>query len=99
MRWASTWGKLHGMKRRPKRKADMMDSKVLMDYHKWVAKHLDQISRKYPHKVIAVYRGKLVPGLRKIQMLPGCGHWTQQERPNEVSAAIIEFIQALPSRS
>jgi len=40
-----------------------------------------------------------VPGLRKIQMLPGCGHWTQQERPNEVSAAIVEFIQALPSRS
>jgi pimeloyl-ACP methyl ester carboxylesterase len=40
-----------------------------------------------------------VPGLRKIQMLPGCGHWTQQERPNEVSAALVEFIQALPSRS
>jgi pimeloyl-ACP methyl ester carboxylesterase len=39
-----------------------------------------------------------VPGLRKIQMLPGCGHWTQQERPNEVSAALVEFIQALPSR-
>ena len=30
-----------------------------------------------------------VPGLRKIQMLPGCGHWTQQERPNEVSAALV----------
>ena len=39
-----------------------------------------------------------VPGLRKIQMLPGCGHWTQQERPNEVSAALVEFIGALPSR-
>ena len=37
-----------------------------------------------------------VPGLRKIQMLPGCGHWTQQERPNEVSAALVEFIRALP---
>lgn len=41
----------------------------------------------------------LVPGLRKIQMLPGCGHWTQQERPNEVSALLVEFIQALPRRS
>ena len=39
-----------------------------------------------------------VPGLRKIQMLAGCGHWTQQERPNEVSAALVEFIRALPSR-
>jgi pimeloyl-ACP methyl ester carboxylesterase len=37
-----------------------------------------------------------VPGLRKIQMLPGCGHWTQQERPNEVSTALVEFVRALP---
>jgi epoxide hydrolase A/B len=40
----------------------------------------------------------LVPGLRKMQMLPGCGHWTQQERPNEVNAALIDFISALPGR-
>jgi pimeloyl-ACP methyl ester carboxylesterase len=40
-----------------------------------------------------------VPGLREIQMLPGCGHWTQQERPNEVNALLVEFIRALPSRS
>src|ERR1700724_811860 len=38
-----------------------------------------------------------VPALRKIQMLPGCGHWTQQERPNEVNAAIIDFLRSLPS--
>jgi len=41
----------------------------------------------------------LVPGLRGIKMLPGCGHWTQQERPSEVSAALIDFIRALPGRS
>jgi len=38
-----------------------------------------------------------VPALRSIQMIPGCGHWTQQERPNEVNAAIIDFIRSLPS--
>jgi hypothetical protein len=48
------------MKRRTKRKADGIDPKVLMDYDRWVAKHLDEMSRKYPHKVIAVYRGQLV---------------------------------------
>ena len=32
-------------------------------------------------------------------LVRGCGHWTQQERPNDVSAALVEFIQALPSRS
>jgi pimeloyl-ACP methyl ester carboxylesterase len=37
-----------------------------------------------------------VPFLRDIQMLAGCGHWTQQERPAEVSAAIVEFLRGLP---
>ena len=40
---------------------------------------------------------RFVPALRGIQMIPGCGHWTQQERPNEVNAAIIDFIRSLPS--
>src|SRR5262245_45470479 len=38
-----------------------------------------------------------VPGLRKVQMLPGCGHWTQQERPAEVNAALLEFLRGLPA--
>jgi pimeloyl-ACP methyl ester carboxylesterase len=25
--------------------------------------------------------------------LTGCGHWTQQERPAEVNAALIEFLR------
>lgn len=40
---------------------------------------------------------RLVPGLRKIQMLPGCGHWTQQERPDAVNAALLEFLRGLPA--
>lgn len=38
-----------------------------------------------------------VPGLRSIHMLQGCGHWTQQERPDEVNAALLDFIRALPA--
>jgi pimeloyl-ACP methyl ester carboxylesterase len=38
-----------------------------------------------------------VPALRNIQMLAGCGHWTQQERPGEVNAAIIHFVRGLPN--
>src|SRR5438105_2253593 len=34
-----------------------------------------------------------VPKLQATVMLPGCGHWTQQERPQEVNAAIIDFLQ------
>ncbi len=39
-----------------------------------------------------------VPGLRGVRMLSGCGHWTQQERPDEVNAALIDFLKTLPSR-
>lgn len=36
-----------------------------------------------------------VPGLRRAVMLPGCGHWTQQERPAEVNEALLEFLRGL----
>ncbi len=36
-----------------------------------------------------------VPQLRRTIMLPGCGHWTQQERAAEVNAAMIDFLRAL----
>jgi pimeloyl-ACP methyl ester carboxylesterase len=38
---------------------------------------------------------QFVPQLRATLMLPGCGHWTQQERPQEVNAAMIDFLRAL----
>ena len=37
----------------------------------------------------------LVPKLRSSIMLPGCGHWTQQERASEVSTAMIDFLRSL----
>jgi pimeloyl-ACP methyl ester carboxylesterase len=36
-----------------------------------------------------------VPHLRGTIMLPGCGHWTQQERASEVNAAMIDFLRRL----
>jgi pimeloyl-ACP methyl ester carboxylesterase len=38
---------------------------------------------------------KTVPQLRKQIMLSGCGHWTQQERANEVNSAMIGFLKSL----
>jgi pimeloyl-ACP methyl ester carboxylesterase len=35
------------------------------------------------------------PQLRGKVILPGCGHWTQQERAPEVNAAMIDFLQQL----
>ena len=38
---------------------------------------------------------QFVPQLRGTLMLPGCGHWTQQERVREVNDAMIGFLQRL----
>ena len=36
-----------------------------------------------------------VPQLRETIMLPNCGHWTQQERPGDVNAAVMRFLKEL----
>ncbi|WP_067823182.1 alpha/beta fold hydrolase [Actinomadura kijaniata] len=36
-----------------------------------------------------------VPDLRDTVWLPGCGHWTQQERPAEVNEALLGFLRSL----
>jgi len=45
---------------------------------------------------------KLIPNLSTFVPQPGsitvrrsCGHWTQQERPAEVNAAMLEFLKTL----
>ncbi len=48
------------------------------------------------------YAGQHEPGLkdwltdlRSQTVLPGAGHWLQQERPDQVNAALIGFLQGL----
>ena len=36
-----------------------------------------------------------VPNLKRKVILPGVGHWTQQESPEEVNRVLIEFIRGL----
>jgi pimeloyl-ACP methyl ester carboxylesterase len=36
-----------------------------------------------------------VPNLTKKVLLPGAGHWIQQERPIEVNQLLIEFLAGL----
>jgi pimeloyl-ACP methyl ester carboxylesterase len=48
---------------------------------------------KFPRMDQLIANLKLfVPNLTKAIMLPGCGHWTQQERAHEVNAALIAFL-------
>ncbi len=47
----------------------------------------------------AVLFGKLepmeaaVPNLRRIVLLPNCGHWTQQERAGDVNDELLDFLR------
>lgn len=34
----------------------------------------------------------IAPQLHDLVVLPGCGHWTQQERPAEVNAALLDLL-------
>jgi len=36
-----------------------------------------------------------VPNLRDTVLVRDCGHWTQQEKPNEVNQALLAFLRAL----
>jgi pimeloyl-ACP methyl ester carboxylesterase len=47
---------------------------------------MDQVIFNLPRSVLK---------LQKTLILPGCGHWTQQERPQEVNDAMIDFLQGL----
>ncbi|CAH0284003.1 Epoxide hydrolase A [Agrobacterium fabrum] len=37
----------------------------------------------------------LVPDLRGLHTISGAGHWLQQERPKEVSTAILRFLESI----
>ena len=36
-----------------------------------------------------------LPDLRGLHLLPGCGHWTQQERPQEVNDHLLTWLREL----
>lgn len=42
----------------------------------------------------AMMRGH-VTDLRGVHVLPGCGHWTQQERPAEVNTILLDWLKGL----
>jgi pimeloyl-ACP methyl ester carboxylesterase len=35
-----------------------------------------------------------VPDLRRV-IIDDCGHWTQQERPEETTAAMLDYLTTL----
>jgi pimeloyl-ACP methyl ester carboxylesterase len=61
----------------------------------YMAGELDLVVAFPRMKEVIADLARFIPQLRGTIMLPGCGHWTQQERPTEVNAALIEFLRGL----
>ena len=38
---------------------------------------------------------RTLPGLRGSHLLPGCGHWVQRERPEEVNRLLVGWLEGL----
>jgi pimeloyl-ACP methyl ester carboxylesterase len=57
----------------------------------YMAGDRDFVASVYSQSIAA--QSALVPKLRPPVILPGCGHWTEQERAPEVNAAMIDFLR------
>jgi pimeloyl-ACP methyl ester carboxylesterase len=61
----------------------------------YMAGDLDLVVAFPRMKEVIADLARYIPQLRGTIMLPGCGHWTQQERANEVNKAMIDFLRSL----
>ena len=59
----------------------------------FIAGELDSVIMIYRHAFDSLE--ETMPGLRKKILLPGAGHWIQQELPNEVNDLLIGFLASL----
>ncbi len=59
----------------------------------YLAGEYDMIAGNTPEALAAL--PGTVPGLRDLRVLPGAGHWLQQERAEEVNTAIVDFLAGL----
>jgi pimeloyl-ACP methyl ester carboxylesterase len=48
-------------------------------------------------EALAARLSEAVPDLR-VHVIPGAGHWVQQEKPQEVNRVLLEFLAELPPR-
>jgi pimeloyl-ACP methyl ester carboxylesterase len=63
----------------------------------FLAGEMDLVLRGATAEQLTATMGKFVKDLRGVRLYPGVGHWVQQERPDDVNKAIIEFLKSLPT--
>ncbi len=57
----------------------------------FAAGELDVVAKMIPGGYAMA--GAFTPNLKKKVIIPGAGHWVQQERPKEINEILIEFLQ------
>ncbi len=62
----------------------------------FIAGSKDVVIRGATAEHLAAMMKPVVPNLRGVTLIPGIGHWVQQESPEETNAAILEFLDHLP---
>ncbi|MFE7189319.1 alpha/beta fold hydrolase [Kitasatospora sp. NPDC057541] len=55
----------------------------------------DMVTSQIPEEAMHLLLQHLAPRLHRHVTLPGVGHWTQQESPAEVTAALLDFLRHL----
>lgn len=58
----------------------------------YIAGDRDMVTSLHGVSELRAALGTIAPKLHVQLTLPGCGHWTQQERPDEVNAALLDFL-------
>jgi pimeloyl-ACP methyl ester carboxylesterase len=71
-----------------------LDGAKLLQPTLFIAGERDAVIEFWGEEVAAM--PTTVPNLNRQVILPGVGHWTQQENPAEVNRLLIEFLRALP---
>ena len=59
----------------------------------YIGGELDVIAGNTPDAIAAMKAA--LPDLRHCELLPGAGHWIQQERAAEVNEALLAFLGSL----
>ncbi|MDX2233676.1 MAG: alpha/beta hydrolase [Hyphomonadaceae bacterium] len=55
----------------------------------------DLVLKMFPGADLVAIMKAQMPNLQGAEVLPGCGHWTQQERPAEVNALLLPWLKGL----
>jgi epoxide hydrolase A/B len=70
-----------------------MEGLMLTQPSMFAAGEHDVVLAMYPEATKAV--DLYMPNCRSKTIIPGAGHWIQQERPNEINKLLVDFVKAL----